>query len=441
MKMFLLLIFSTQIWAKPYFDPKKVEAPSINMRESLVTFPIVRKKGSPVLRVEVTWTSNEQYAVTGLFLENSGTTALVARARNQDPLGSYKAQLVLPGQKILHASVGTGKEFRKLALTMSFRFPIPAKLDSAHFQLEAEHPEKGVMEKVLSQPLVLQEAKSVPAQNVNITFLRKAIKEPSIKVNFYAEGFPLNGEARFLVDAHRAIATFEQNLPGSEHFEFTAVFAVSKQKLGSYQDLGAKPVPRDSFLGLYFPHWHKFGRWYNVVYPTQQTKYRNALAQIAYDYPIALVDDVAYWGVGNYKELTAIPINNLQFSYLLLHEFGHFMGLNEEYEGGGPTELEFAPGIKEPWSQNITFAPEGERLKWYNHTEPGIGLPTSNSDYQRHGGNLKNPVGAYKGGYADSQPRGKSHKPVMKCMMGAGGDFCPVCSHALKELVEFDLGK
>ena len=42
-----------------------------------------------------------------------------------------------------------------------------------------------------------------------------------------------------------------------------------------------------------------------------------------------LVNSDGYWGVGNYLSFTAIPANNATyFSYLLLHEFGHFFGLS-----------------------------------------------------------------------------------------------------------------
>ena len=436
----IILLSSLASWAKPYYRPSEIILPKSENR-LLTSAPLLVhiEKGGPVLRVEVSWSKNETYKITNLTLEESGTEALIRSSQHQDLLGSYKAKLISPSQQ-LHASVGTGREFRQLVRTMSFRFPLTGEDKNFQFTLEAENPESGKTEKVLDQKISLEEAKAVVAQNVKVSLLRKALKEPSLKFNFYAEGFEASGENRFLEAAQRAIQTLEKNIPGQEYFEFKAVFAVSNKKIGSAQDRGDEIQIQDSFLGLYFPHWRKFGRWYHVVYPTSQTKYRNALAQVPYDYPLALVDDNEYWGVGNYKELTAIPVGDEAFSYLLLHEFGHFMGLNEEYEGGGPTELEFAPKIKEPWSQNITFNPDVTSLKWRKHLEPGISVPTTLSDYRRFGGADKNPVGAYRGGYADSEPVKKSHKPVMQCMMGTGGDFCPVCQDALNELVLQDLG-
>lgn len=437
----LILSVSFSVFAKPYPDPSKVVAPKLLPQDFPRMKTMETSSAHEALRVEVQWNENETYELAGTYLENSGTDALLKSSLKEDKLGSYKAKLIAEtanGMIELHSSIGTGREFRKLVRVLSFRFPHVTGASSYKVILTAEHPETGKMEKVLEKNLSPEKFVMVPKQAVKVTLLKKATKSPVVKFNFYAEGFKADGEEKFISAAKKAIAGLDQNISGAEHFEYRAVFAPSNQKIGSAQDLGETVKVRDSYLGLYFPYWRKFGRWYHVVYPTSETKYRNALAQEPYDYPLALVDDNAYWGVGNYKELTAIPVGNGQFTYLLLHEFGHFMGLNEEYEGGGPTELEFAPKISEPWSQNITF--NVNDLKWKKFAEPGISIPTTRGDYIRFGGSSKNPVGAYKGGYADSEPRGKSHKPVMTCMMGSGGDFCKVCQDALLTLIQTDAG-
>jgi hypothetical protein len=221
-----------------------------------------------------------------------------------------------------------------------------------------------------------------------------------------------------------------------ENLEIIGVFAESKLPLGQARDLGM-PVPeRDSFLGLYYPYWNNFGRWYHILYPTRETRFRNALAQVPYDYPLAIVDSDLYWGVGNYKELTAIPSSNSSFTYLLMHEFGHFLGLNEEYEGGGRTELEFAPQIAEPWSPNLTFlgSTSWADLKWKEFAAQSTPLPTPGS-YWRSGR-----YGAYRGGYGDSAP-GRSHKPGMNCVMHRSSQFCPICLDGMRKVMSRDLGR
>lgn len=447
MKFLILLsvFFSLTTWSNPYFDETKIKIPQIDFdKNRSAAKSIERKNGLPVLRIEVSWSSDESFAVTNIFKEDSGTIALYKSASIKDSLGSYKAELSMDtpnGSITFHSSLGTGREFRRLVRTLAFRFPIPANSRNFKLKVEAENPETGIIEKVLEKQISIENAKKVEAQNIRLSSLREATKQPVLKFNIYSEGYDQGGEARFIKSALEAITAFEQKVPGHEHFEFNAVFAPSNVKIGKAVDRGNEVQIQDSFLGLYFPHWRKFGRWYNVVYPTSETKYRNGLAQAPYDYALALVDDSQYWGVGNYKELTAVPAGAGAYIFLLLHEFGHYMGLNEEYEGGGPTELEFAPKTIEPWSQNITFNPDQENIKWSKHLAPGIIVPTSNAEFQRMGGLLINPVGAYKGGYADSLPRGKSHKPVKKCMMGMDAAFCPVCQDAMTKLIRIDAGE
>ncbi|WP_370449384.1 M64 family metallopeptidase [Legionella sp. km772] len=221
---------------------------------------------------------------------------------------------------------------------------------------------------------------------------------------------------------------------------FYAVFNPSQEQLGKAKNLGF-PIPEfNSFLGLYYPYWDNFGRWYHIVYPTRENKFRQALASAPYDYPVVLVNNSDYWGVGNYMSHTAIPANNdAYFTYLLLHEMGHFFGLNEEYEGGGRTELEFAPGISEPWSQNISFLenPSYAALKWNQFVNPNIVLPTPDNVWHS-----SPPVyGAYYGGYGDSQSsRARSHKPGFNCVMESHEQFCSVCAKGILDVVQFSLG-
>ena len=232
----------------------------------------------------------------------------------------------------------------------------------------------------------------------------------------------------------------EEHFPGVEHMSFYGVFHASNNRLGFATDLGM-PVPeRDSFLGLYYPYWDDFGRWYNVIYPTREDKLRTGLALVPYDYSIILVNSAAWWGVGSYMAYTAIPAATANsFNYLLMHEFGHFFGLNEEYQGGGRTELEFAADIEEPWSQNITFLTSAryEHLKWNTFVDKRRSLPTPASEWQ----NQPPAYGAYAGGYADSRSaKGKSHKPGLNCVMEAKDHFCEICKHGIEEVVHYSAG-
>lgn len=446
-----LLCITQLACANPYWDLNKVPSDkSYNFKNSskiqLSSLKSVSEQsGIPVLRIQVDWLGeeNEMYEVSTLIIEQSGTTALLARSTHKPRWGSYLGILKdnKTGEPVYFDSIGTGKEYRKLARAINLRFPVPAR--DMTFELYAENPQTGQMEKVVEKNIIPGELVSDERvfRELEIKELAHATKSPSLRVNIYAEGYTLAEKSRFWKHAIKSVQALQNaHFPGVEYMDFYAVFHPSVETLGEAIDMGT-PVPEfNSFLGLYYPYWDNFGRWYHIVYPTRENKFRQGLATAPYDYPIVLINSSRYWGVGNYMSHTAVPAaNSAYFIYILLHEFGHFFGLNEEYEGGGRTELEFAADMEEPWSQNITFLaePTYPSLKWSDFVSPQISIPTPYSEWQ------SNPpiYGAYRGGYADSpSSRGLSHKPGMDCVMESHESFCDICTKGILDVIHYDLG-
>ncbi len=443
------LLISQLVYANPYWDPNKVPKdssyPNLSNKINLNDLKTVSNHSAiDVLRVQVDWLEeNESYVVNTLIIEHSGTKALLARSTHKPKWGSYLGVLKdnATGNSVYYDSVGTGREYRKLARAINFRFPIPTQ--DMTFELYAENPQTGVMELVLNRNIATNEPVTDASsfKDLEIKEVALAEKSPSLRVNIYAEGYNSAEKIKFWQQAIKAVNVLQsEHFPGVEYMSFYAVFSSSNKTLGSADNLGL-PVPEyDSFLGLYYPYWDNFGRWYHIVYPTRENKFRQGLASAPYDYPIVLVNNNKYWGVGNYMSHTAIPAgNSTYFTYMLLHEMGHFFGLNEEYQGGGRTELEFAADIDEPWSQNITFLtnPSYSNLKWHELVSPQTSIPTPDWDW------ISNPpvYGAYEGGYADSpSSKGISHKPGLNCVMESHQSFCDICTKGILDVIQFDLG-
>lgn len=386
-----------------------------------------------VVRVQVSWSPNGGYSLGPVKRERSGTPALLRRAQQLDPLGSFVGVISDPttGAELLQQTIGTGVSYRALTGSLTFRYP--AFTRAATFTLFAPDPETGEPTEVLSETIDPVLAADVPMQAVEITTVRAATLEPSLAVTIYAEGYLEGSEASFLESAEALVAVLEDNaFPGFEHMEFNAVFASSAQPLGVAENLGF-PVPvRDSFLTLYHPYWSTFSRWFHVMYPTHEERFRDALAQAPYDYPFILTDSGEFWGTGNYNAYTVVPSNIDSFEYLVLHEFGHYFGLNEEYSSQD-TELLFAADVSEPWSQNMTFQMAAEDIKWNPFFARGVSIPTPAAQWPRVG------IGAYVGGYAGEDSRSLIPVPDGVCTMSSGVEFCDVCSAAMREKLEADL--
>ncbi len=440
----VVLLGAQKSSANPYFDETKVpKDPPFKKANPDNVGRRIEADGKAVTRFEIGWNEkDESYFLDQVISENSGTEALYQNALTADSLGSYHGVLRDPKTKspVAFDSIGTGKEYRKLVRALTFRFPQFNK--PLNLEVYAENPKSGVTELVLEkriEPTLVAKADRIIDPAFEVRLIRPATQTPSLRLNIYAEGYLATEKNTFWTAAQKVadVLAYYQ-FPGLEKFEIRGVFLSSSQTLGPAQDLGM-PIPEgQTALGLYFPYWDNFGRWDDVVYPTRENKFRQALGMVGYDYPLVLINNNDYWGVGNYKAMTAIPAQSQYFAYLLLHEFGHFFGLNEEYEGGGRTELEFAPQIQEPWSQNITFlnSHDHQDLKWKNFVSATTPLPTGNSTWV----SSKPVYGAYRGGYADSDTS-HSHKPGFQCTMEIGYKFCPICTHAIKEVIARDLNE
>lgn len=392
-----------------------------------------------VLRVDVNWNASlKKFEFFRATREQSGTKAFYKRAKNKPKLGSFIGKLVdKDNQLVGWDSVGTGYRFKYMSRGVSLRFP-DTGLKDYKFELWGEDDVSGALKSVVSIDVKAQEIQDlVKRADVEILTLKNSSENSKIRFNIYAEGY-LSGESdAFFRDAarlKRAILDYK-NLPEKNFIEIVAVFAPSNKRLGKAvkKDEG---FIQDSFLSLYFPYWRLEGRWYHVLYPTSISRYRDAIGQVPYDYPIALVKDSNYWGVGNYNELTAVPSDSGSMVGLFHHEFGHFIGLNEEYSSGGPTELEFSSGVLEPFSQNLTFTQGLKNLKWKSFLNVETPVPTPYR-YNRRNQNL---IGAFSGGYAGTGTK-KTYIPARSCVMKSlDANFCDVCKHAIEHKFHVDMG-
>lgn len=392
------------------------------------------------IRITVRWNqSSNTYSILEKFIENTATPALKARSKKESPYGSFKAKITdVTNDVAFYDSIGTGEAYKRLVKDISFRFPFIK--NDFQFSMTVENSLEGNQETVLSEVIKISELSAInpTLPNLEIFSLKEATQSPSLEFVFYAEGYATNEKQQFFSKALASVDILKNmNIPYFNNMNFVAVFAGSNQRLGRATNLGFPVVQRDSAFGLYFPYWYNFGRWYNVIYPTDENYFRTSLAVVPYDYNVIIVKSSEYWGVGNYKTHTAIPSDSSSYIYLLLHEFGHFLGLNEEYDGGGATELQFAQNIREAWSQNMTFLPEMSliKVKWSSFiTDLNTPIPTPSYFWQ------ENNYGVYSGGYGDSNGLRSTYKPGLSCTMESGQRFCPICMAGMADVIRSDLG-
>jgi hypothetical protein len=101
---------------------------------------------------------------------------------------------------------------------------------------------------------------------------------------------------------------------------------------------------------------------------------REAAATVPYDFTMILTNSSRYGGLGEYQRYCIIPIDNAQWCYLVVHEFGHHLaGLADEYFTLADCDRSQKA---EPWEPNVTAAQSREFLKWIDHVDLDTPIPT-----------------------------------------------------------------
>lgn len=113
---------------------------------------------------------------------------------------------------------------------------------------------------------------------------------------------------------------------------------------------------------------------------------------------------------------------------MFTHEFGHsFAGLGDEYFKSEVTYESYYNLEKELWEPNITTLVEFEK-KWKDLLPEGTPIPTPLNDETKDG------IGVFEGGGYLSEG---IYRPMDHCMMRDYAPFCPACSRAILQFVDY----
>jgi hypothetical protein len=202
---------------------------------------------------------------------------------------------------------------------------------------------------------------------------------------------------------------------------------------------------------------------------------RRLLQYAPYEFVVIMGNSETYGGGGIYGLFSTLAADSGFAEYLFVHEFGHhFAALADEYYTSAAV-YEATAQRPEPWEPNVTALQNPDELKWRHLVEEGTMLPTPwpkerfeafqrenqarrarlraenrpesemndlfreeqafvNGLFSEHSGTHL-VVGAFEGAnYAASG----YYRPQMNCLMFTRHDrFCPVCSEALIEVIDF----
>jgi hypothetical protein len=255
---------------------------------------------------------------------------------------------------------------------------------------------------------------------------RSSHPETAIDVAILAEGYTPEEMDSFYAHAANAVDALMTHEPFAsriDDFNFVAVAAPSAQ---SGVSVPLKNEWKQTAVGSHF------STFYSDRYLTTDNVHaiHNLLAGIPYEHIIILANTDEYGGGGIYNSYTLTTARHAYFRPVVVHEFGHsFGGLTDEYFYDGDVMEDTYPFDVEPWEKNITTLVNFES-KWPALLKKGTPIPTPVEKKAKY------PVGVYEGGGYSFK---NIYRPADECRMrnNTYPAFCPVCQHALTELIDF----
>ena len=140
---------------------------------------------------------------------------------------------------------------------------------------------------------------------------------------------------------------------------------------------------------------------------------------------VIIMSNTKEYGGGAIYNFYADVVTSEQAPFIIAHEFGHtFAGLADEYVDPDISYDEIHDLNTEPLEPNITSL-VNFGAKWKDMLDSDTPIPTP------VGSKYLNKVGVYEGG---GYRKKGMYRPMIRCMMGTGGNFCPVCRKAINDM-------
>ena len=289
---------------------------------------------------------------------------------------------------------------------------------------------KGVLEKQFEYPVdpksyfIKNEREKLPVFDI----VHSGNPNKKVDIVLLSEGYGEGQEDLFKSDCKRFAEDFFSYTPYSKNkdkFNIRGVWAASNQE--------GPDIPGENI-------WNKT-RLNGSYYTFDSERYlmikdfqgvRDMAGNAPYDYIYILANTEKYGGgaIYNFYGISAAHHPD-EAGKIYIHEFGHlFAGLGDEYVGGVEYS-EFYPTDVEPWEPNLTTLVDFDK-KWKKMLIDGTAIPTiAKSESNRT-------LGVYEGGGYVSKG---VYRPWVNCMMNnlhTIDVFCPVCSKAIQEIIDFN---
>lgn len=252
--------------------------------------------------------------------------------------------------------------------------------------------------------------KGNPAQKVDLVFL--------------GEGYTVGEQDKFNADARRFTEALFTTPPFDTRREDFNVWAVDMVSEESGTDVSGKGIFKNTALNSGY---YTFGVDRYLTTPDMEP-IRDAVWNVPCDAIFILVNTDSYGGGGMYNFYAMGTADHPRTPVVFVHEFGHsFAGLADEYFSSEVAYQDFYNLKYEPWEPNITTLVDFGS-KWKDLLPANTPIPTPLDDAH------KDKAGVFEGGGYLAKG---IYRPMDHCMMRDYAPFCPACSRAILQMIDF----
>lgn len=252
----------------------------------------------------------------------------------------------------------------------------------------------------------------------------KGIPSRKVDLVFLGEGYTATEQDKFEADARRFTEALFQTPPYDTRREDFNVWAVDIVSEESGTDVSGKGVFKHTAFNSGY---YTFGVDRYLTTPDMES-IRDAVWDVPCDAIFILVNTDSYGGGGMYNFYAMGTADNPRTPVVFVHEFGHsFAGLADEYFSSEVAYQDFYNLKYEPWEPNITTLIDFGS-KWKDLLPANTPIPTPLDDTH------KEKAGVFEGGGYLAKG---IYRPMDHCMMRDYAPFCPACSRAILQMIDF----
>ena len=260
------------------------------------------------------------------------------------------------------------------------------------------------------------------------TFYVHSSGDPANKVDIVIlpDGYSHNEMGLFIEDCKNFAEELFRYAPYSDNRDKFNIIGILAPSEDSGNDIPAQNVWKQNLMNTSFYTFDSE----RYCMSTDNKSVRDLAANAPYDQIYILVNNEKYGGGAIYNYYNVSVNSNGQAGKIFIHELGHgFAGLGDEYYTSSTSYNDFYNLKVEPWEPNLTTLVDFDS-KWKSMLKKRIPVPTPDTEKYR------DKLGVFEGGGYVAKG---VYRPVHDCLMNsfAGDEFCPVCSKAIQDMINF----